>query len=248
MKFRLLFSLALLPAMALSVAAQTPTPAAPAAGAPAAAKPAPAPASVATQVPKMRVGIIAIAAFRENVGDMRVKYEKLQAEFAPISNKLASIQVSIEEKEKTLQTNFGKMTPAQQQRLAEEIEGLKKTLQRETEDAQAQAQRREAEETAPVFEKINRFMAEYAQKRGLTVVLEAGGMGPAIVYASAAANITEDFIREYNKANPTPTVAAAPATQPAGQAAAPKPTPAATGRPAPATGGPRATGTRRPGA
>ena len=52
---------------------------------------------------KTKIGIIEIAAFRSEVGELKVKYEKLQAEFATVQRDLESMATSIEAKQKTLQ-------------------------------------------------------------------------------------------------------------------------------------------------
>lgn len=226
----LLISALLLIAASVSVA-QTPTPPAGQSAAPATG------AQTAVEVPKMKIGVINIAAFREYVGEMRQRYEKLQAEFGPVSNELNAMQSKIAAQQQVLQEKGPSMTPIQARKLSDDIEELKRQFQRKSEDAQTQARKREEEETGPIFDKINQFMILYAQKRGLTMVLEASGIGQALIYAAPEANITEDFINEYNKAYPVPATAAssAPApgaAKPAGTTPA-KPTP---GPAKPATG------------
>ncbi len=188
--------------------AQTPTPPAGQSTAPATG------AQTAVEVPKMKIGVINIAAFREYIGEMRQRYEKLQAEFGPISNELNAMQSKIAAQQQVLQEKGPSMTPVQARKLSDDIEELKRQFQRKSEDAQAQARKREEEETGPIFDKINQFMILYAQKHGLTMVLEASGIGQALIYAAPEANITEDFINEYNKAYPVPATAASSAPAP----------------------------------
>jgi outer membrane protein len=205
--------LSALPAvLAVATFAQTPTP------------PATAPAPAATtgtqtaapaEVPKMKIGIINIAAFKEYIGEMRQRYEKLQAEFAPIGNELEAMQSKIAAQQQVLQEKGPSMTAPQARKLNDDIEDLQRQFKRKQEDAQAQARKREEEETGPIFDKINQFMIQYAQKHGLTMVLEVSGIGQALIYASPEANITEDFIMEYNKAYPVPAAAASTAPSPA---------------------------------
>lgn len=218
MNIRFSLILSLLVFSCIAAAAQTP---APPAGNTAGAPPqTTAPASV----PKMKVGIINILAFRDNIAEMRQRYEKLQAEFAPLSNEIESMNSKLEAQQKTLQEKGTTMTPVQAKKLSDDIEELKRQVQRKTEDTQALARKREEEETGPIFDKINTFMTQYAQKHGLTMVLEASSIGPAILYAAAEANITVDFINEYNKANPVTAAASTPAP---GATTATKPAPGA---------------------
>jgi outer membrane protein len=181
-------------------------------------------AQTAAEVPKMKIGIISIAAFRDGIGEMRQRYEKLQAEFAPLGNELEAIQSKLAAQQQVLQEKGPTMTPIQARKLSDDIEDLKKQFTRRQEDAQVQARKREEEETGPIFDKINQFMIQYAQKHGLTVVLEASGIGQGLIYAAPEANITEDFMKEYNRAHPAPAAAASsapPTARPAGPAAKP---------------------------
>ena len=75
------------------------------------------------------------------------------------------------------------------------------------------ARKRESEETVPILEKVSDFLEKYCQKHAISHVFDIGRLqetGSAL-YVHPTANITEDFVKEYNKAHPTP-AAAAPAT------------------------------------
>ncbi len=227
MNLKPLLIVVLLAGLAVAALAQTPAPPAGAA----------APAASGATVPTMKIGVVNIAAFRDNIGEMRLRYEKLQAEFAPTGSRIEAMQTKLVTQQKVLEESGPKMTPPQAKKLADDIEELKRQAQREVEDAQAQAKRREEEETGPVFDKVNQFMAKYAQQRGLTLILEANASTNILLYASAEANITADFISEYNKAYPVTAKSGAPA-------AALKPAAPAAAKPAPARPAPRKPGAR----
>ena len=96
------------------------------------------------------------------------------------------------------------MTPQQAAKLTEDMEALKRDYNRTLEDSQGQAQRREREETEAIYDKLSKFMDQYCAKNGITHVFDARRLQETgmVVYAAATANITDDFIKEYNKANP----------------------------------------------
>jgi len=190
---------------------------------PAGAQSAPATQTAAQPVPKMKIGLLSYLALREGIQDLKVKYQKLQAEFAPRGTELDSMQSSIETKEKVLNENKN-LTQAQAMKLASEVEVLKRDYQRKLEDSQELAKRRETEETQPVLEKISTFLETYCQKNGITQVFDIGRLQEtgAALYAAPQANITDDFIKEYNKANPSGSApASAPARPPASAPARP---------------------------
>lgn len=161
------------------------------------------------EMPKTKVAILSFFALRDGIEELKQKYQKLQAEFAPRATTLESLQNSIESKEKVLAENKN-LTPQQARKLAEEIDGLKREFERSREDAQDMARKREQEETGPVLEKISDFLEKYCQRHGITHVFDLGQLQEtnAALYAAPTANITEDFIKEYNKSNPA---SAAPA-------------------------------------
>jgi len=163
-------------------------------------------------VPKLKAAIVFIDAFRGEIEELKIKYEKLQAEFDPRGRELQSMQTNLDAKEKVLQDAGSKnMTPQQQKRLADEYEALKREFDRKKEDSQTLARKREEQETSAIYDKLNQFLSRYAAQRGITVVIEgsAAQRSGVLVYAAPALDVTADFIREYNKANP---VAAAKAS------------------------------------
>lgn len=165
--------------------------------------------ALAQDTGKAKVGIIELAAFRSEIGELKVKYEKLQAEFAPKQRELESLQASLEAKQKALQEGSN-LTQQQAAKLQDDIQNLQREGQRKGEDAQAMAQKREQEETNATYEKISKFLEQYCAQKGITVVLEAGQLREKalVIYAAPPAFITDDFIKEYNKANPVPATAA----------------------------------------
>jgi Skp family chaperone for outer membrane proteins len=166
----------------------------------------------AAGVPKMKVAIIDVLAFREEVLELKAKYEKLQAEFAPKYRELEAMQNNIGAKQKVLEENKT-LTPQQQQKLVEEIEQLKKEYNRSLEDSQTKARKREAEETEAIYEKLDKALNQYCAKHGITTVFDARRLqdtGVIVHVKLPDANITQGFVKEYNQANPAQ-AAAAPA-------------------------------------
>lgn len=158
---------------------------------------------------KSKVAIIDSAALRDEVHELKAKYDKLQAEFAPKARDLESMQNSLANKQKVAQENTS-LTPQQAQKLNEEITELKKEYNRALQDSQEQADKRMKEETEAIYEKISKFMDQYCAKHGITHVFDARRLQETnvVVYVSLpGANITKDFVDEYNKANPVQTAA-----------------------------------------
>src|SRR5262245_12159044 len=109
---------------------------------------------------KLKVAIIDSAIFRDEVLELKAKYEKLQTEFAPKARDLESMGTSIANKQKVAQENKT-LTAQQAQKLNEEIEQLKKEYNRAVQDSQDLAAKREKEETSAAYEKLVKFLEQY---------------------------------------------------------------------------------------
>src|SRR5262245_17871233 len=165
-------------------------------------------AQAADGAPKMKVAIIDSAVFRDEILELKARYDKLTAEFLPKTRDLDSMQTSIANKQKVAQENKT-LTAQQAQKLSDEIEQLKKEYNRSLQDSQDLANKREQAETADVAEKVYKFLEQYCAKHGITHAFDARRLQDTSVAVQVApgANITRDFISEYNKANPVQTAA-----------------------------------------
>lgn len=200
--------------LAVTAFSQTPTP-----------KPgqtAPAASAAGADLPKPKIAFVNTAAFAEGIGELKVLYDKMSAEFAPRMSELGSMKSAIEAKQEQLEKNGAKMTPQQSRKLQEDIEQLTKEGKRKQEDYQADIQKREEEVTGATYGKVNEFLNKYVTEKGITIVFSTMTVAEAnlILYIDPKAEITQDFIASYNKAHPAP---AAPQTATAPAAAKPKP-------------------------
>ena len=92
------------------------------------------------------------------------------------------------------------------------------------------------EVVGPTFEKIDKFLEQYAQQRGISLILDASNnqQNPILAFVGADADITQDFINEYNRVNPGPAPTGNTGLQPRPTPpppAATKPKPGGNGRP-----------------
>jgi outer membrane protein len=155
------------------------------------------------QVPKTKVAIVDVLAFRDGIAELKVKYDKLQTEFAPRYRELEAMQSKLASQEKVLNENQN-LTPQQSAKLTQEFQDGKKAYERLVQDSQDTAAKREEQETGPIKEKLSKYLEQYCAKHGITYVFDGRALQETgvIIYAAQAANITDDFIKEYNKAFP----------------------------------------------
>jgi outer membrane protein len=162
-----------------------------------------------------KVAIIFFAAFREGIQEMKQKLDALNAEFEPKNNEIKVLRDRIQNLNNQIQAQGGTVQPQVRAQWADEAAEKEKQLKRLGEDTEALAKRRFEEVGNPVQEKILRFLENYAQQRGIVMVFEGGALqqGALVLFAASAANVTEDFMKEYNKANPVPGGAAPTTTK-----------------------------------
>ena len=204
----------LVAAFAVSVSAQQP------AGRPA-AQPTPtatAPAAPATvQLPMSKMAVIYTDLFLDQkTGILKFNsvVTKLNGEFQKTKDELTQLQTRAQ----TLESEITKLreapegAPINQQALQakiDQLEQLKKDIQRKAEDAQLAYNRRQQELFSPIEEEVRRGLEAFAKARGITVIIDAGRV--PLLYADTSIDVTRAFIADFNSKNP---VTAATTTTP----------------------------------
>jgi len=207
-KNHLLAAAALLAAISISAVAQRP--AAPA------AQPTPNPSAAAptsaAQLPTAKMAVIytdmfldaktGIAKFTTIVNKLNGEFQKLKDEITAMQTRAASLETEIN---KLRDAPAG--TPIDQRALQakiDQLEQLKKDIQRKGEDAQAAYNRRRQELFAPLQDEIGKALEAFAKARGITAIIDAAQV--PLLYAAENIDITRAFITEFNTKNPATAV------------------------------------------
>ncbi|HJQ69126.1 MAG TPA: OmpH family outer membrane protein [Blastocatellia bacterium] len=168
-------------------------------------------------LPKGKVAIINSLYFQEQIGEIKAKVESLNRQFEPRMKEIQGIRDRITALETTIDTQrkSGALAAAREAEMIEQLEQMKLDYKRRGEDLQAEGNRASEQTIAPINAKVGRFLQEYAQKRGIILLINVANESQArtVVWYDQRADVTQDFIAEYNKANPT-AGAAPPAAQP----------------------------------
>jgi hypothetical protein len=84
---------------------------------------------------------------------------------------------------------------------------MKRDQQRKTEDLQADGDRAKDQTLGPIKEKIGKFLQDYTAKHNIAIVIDLGNAieSNTLVWYEQRSDITEDFVKAYNAANPSPT-------------------------------------------
>lgn len=201
-------TIALCALLSVAVSAQTPNP--PASRPATAAAPASAPTGGTGAEGK--IALINTSRFREGIGELKVRMDALNVEFDPKNKQLQAAQEEVTNLQNKIQTQGATVQPNVRAQWADELNQKQVLLKRLSEDLDGLAKKRYEEVSGPVYDKIGQALEQYAKQRGIAVIFEGNALSQsqALVYAVISTDITDDFMKEYNKLNPS---AAAPAAK-----------------------------------
>ena len=201
-------------AIATTINAQRP------AGTPAPARPTPAPTAPvdnSANLPTSKMAVIYTDMFldqKTGIAKFNSLVTKLNGEFQKVKDDINGMQARAQ----ALETEINKLrdapagTPIDQRSLQakiDQLDQLKKDIQRKGEDAQAAYNRRRQELFTPLQDEIGKALEAFAKARGINVIIDAAQV--PLLYAADSIDITRAFIADFNAKNP---VTAATTTTP----------------------------------
>jgi Skp family chaperone for outer membrane proteins len=179
--------------------------------------PTPGPAAPATvNLPNGRMAVIYTDAFldaKTGIAKFNSLVTRLNGEFQKTKDDIQAMQTrgqALEAEINKLQ-NAPAGTPIDQRSLQakiDQLELLKKDIQRKGEDAQAAYTKRRQELFTPLQDDIGRALEVFAKAHGINVIIDAAQV--PLLYIADSIDITRAFITEFNSKNPA-TASASPA-------------------------------------
>jgi outer membrane protein len=202
--FRIAYAVLALPLLAATLFAQQPV------GAARQNPPAPA------LLPKGKVVVVNTGLFQDQVAEFKEKVESLNRQFEPRVKEVQGLADKINALETTLKSQSGVLAAARVAEMTENLEAMKREYQRKTEDLQADANRARDKAFEPITAKLGKFAEDYTAKRGIVMMIDLANavQSGTVVWFDPRSDVTQDFISEYNKANPVLTTAPKPAPKP----------------------------------
>jgi Skp family chaperone for outer membrane proteins len=154
---------------------------------------------------KGKIAVVNTAMFQEQVAEFKSKKEALNRQFEPRVKDVQSLGEKINALETTLKTQSSALPPARIAEMTEQLDMMKKDYKRRTEDLQADASRTRDKAFEPIQAKLGKFAEQYTASRGIVLLLDMANavQSGTLLWFDPRADITQDFINAYNKANPT---------------------------------------------
>ena len=165
---------------------------------------------------------------------------ELQGRFAPKKAGLEKKQADIAALQDTLRKGSATMSEEAKAKLMRDIDANNKSLQRDTEDAQADLDAEQGKIMQELGNKVMAVLEKYATANGYALVLDVSNPQTPVLWASQTIDITGDIVKLYDQANPG--TGAPAAAKPARPPRPPPPLPhaAACSPPRPEASNPRA--------
>jgi outer membrane protein len=187
------------------------------------------PQAPAQTPPQTKVGIIAFQNCIISTKDGQKAAADLTAKFGPRKGDLEKKQSTIAQLQDQLRKGSNTMSEEAKQKLMREIDQTTKSLNRDTEDAQAELDQEQNRIMQELGQRIQAVMDKYARDNGYAVILDVSSQQTPVLYAASGIDITQDIIALYDKNAPSASAPASAGTQPPAAAAKP---PAAAAKPA----------------
>jgi outer membrane protein len=181
-------------------------------------------ATLTAQAQQGKVAIINIQGAIIGTKDGQKAAAELNSKTQPKKRELEQKQNDINSLQDQLNKGQNTLSESAKNDLYKNIEGKKKSLQRDVEDAQADLEAEQNKVLQQLGQKILAVIERYARDNGYTMVLDVGSPNTPVIYASPSIDITKEIIELYDKSTAA-TSAPAPSTS-APKPAAPKPAPA----------------------
>lgn len=167
-------------------------------------------------LPKGRVAVINTGAFQAEVEEFKAKVDSLSRQFEPRVKEVQGLADKINALETTLKSQNGVLAPAKIAEMTENLDSMKREYKRKTEDLEADAGRARDKAFEPITGKLTKFAEDYTAKRGIVMLVDIANavQSGTVIWFDPRSDVTQDFIKEYNKANPVATAAPKPAAKP----------------------------------
>lgn len=146
----------------------------------------------------------AVIAFQAAVGqtnEFQRAFADLQSKYEPKRAQLKSLSDEIEGLTKQLEVQSDKLSDQERANRTRDLEAKKKQAQRLAEDAQNDFQQEMQDLYNRIASKVEEVLAAYAQQQGYTLVVDVTQQqqqAPVVLYASPSADITKAIIEAYN--------------------------------------------------
>jgi Skp family chaperone for outer membrane proteins len=161
------------------------------------------PAQSAAPVPESKIALIYSDLFMDpktGIARFGTVVATLTREFQPRRTELQQLEQKANALQEDIQKTAAVADPKTLAQKQEQLDSMKRDLQRRSEDAQAAVDKRRKELLLPLQDDIGKALEAYAKSHNINVIID--GSQVPLVYAADALDITRAFINDFNSKNP----------------------------------------------
>jgi len=170
-----------------------------------------APSQATAPIPDSKIAVIYSAEFTDpktGIARFGALVNALNKEFDIKKKELDALQTRAQQLNDDIEKTRAVADPKTLQQKMDQLEQLKKDLQRKGEDAQTAYNKRRGEIFAPLQEDIGKALEVYAKAHNINVIID--GSQVPVVYAADSIDITRPFINDFNNKFPATASAVTP--------------------------------------
>ena len=146
-----------------------------------------------------KIAVISLQRAILETAEIKKASAALEAKYRPRQQEIEKVQSDIQNLQKQLQSNAGKLTPQAEQDLVAQGQRKERELRRLTEDLQSEVERERNDILGRSGQKMQEVVKILAEQKGFDVVMDISDT----VYFKPALEITTEAIAAYDKAYPS---------------------------------------------
>src|SRR6476660_2319766 len=151
-----------------------------------------------------KVGIIHIQNAIISTKDGQKAAKDLQDKFAPTRTRLEKKQAEVEADKAKLNQGANAMSAEQKEKLMRDIDQKTKSLNRDTEDAQAELDQEQGKIMQELGQRIYAVIDKYSKDKGYSLILDVSSQQTPVLFAANDIDITADIVKLYDQNAPAP--------------------------------------------
>lgn len=161
-----------------------------------------------------KVGIVNMMLAIQQTKEGQKAIEALSAKMAPKRDAIEKRQADIQAKRDQLSKGSATMSADAKAKLNSDIDSLTKSVNRDIEDFQAEANDEETKVTQELGTKMMDIVTKYGSDNGYAVLLDVSSQQTPVLWAATGVDITNQVVTLYDAKYPLAATTAAPAAAP----------------------------------
>ncbi len=157
-----------------------------------------------------KVGVINIQQAVYSTKDGRAAVEQLQMKFEPRKRELDKKNSEIQQLQDQFRKSQNTASEEQRAKLARDIDQKQRSLQRDTEDAQAEFDQERERALGDLGGRIMQVIDKYARDNQYTLILDISSQQSPVLYMANGIDITAEVVKLYDANAPAAPAAGAP--------------------------------------